>query len=430
MTVANWILPNYTAQTPSEYKRNIDACFMVAERFSTMFLCHEANPVAMSVVVSAGFVWDGIELSDIAEQSINVAAADVTNPRIDRIVYDPISGVAEYVQGTAATTPVAPAFPTGTQPLCKINVSAGVTSITNANISDERVIAADPDPEIIEVSDDYEIKSIDMGKIIHIAGGPCKLYLPPLEEISDGQGIEIVSNTSASQTIEPDFGDLLDGSASYVRIPSFERMVIRRVTSGVQAHWIMTERPAYSVGQVIEQTFATGSVQNILGRGWLPVNGAAVSRDAYANLWAAYADADDNSPWGNGDGSSTMLIPDDRGRMTIAVGEGVGLLPRALGESGGEESHILLQAEMPNFTPPYVESNHGHALTPFLVGDDTSPAVRVALGFAGQTGLFLGISPQQFLSTVFTNITVHSGGSGQAHNNMQPFVVVHKFIKV
>jgi hypothetical protein len=84
-----------------------------------------------------------------ATQTLAVAASDPTNPRIDIAilrVYDDTfdsSGLdeadLEIITGTPAGSPSAPATPSGAYKLADIAVAAGVTAITNGNITDFRV---------------------------------------------------------------------------------------------------------------------------------------------------------------------------------------------------------------------------------------------------------------------------------------------------
>lgn len=77
--------------------------------------------------------------------------------------------------------------------------------------------------------------------------------------------------------------------------------------------------------------------------GWLPCNGAAVSRSTYAALYAALGGP--NSPWGQGDGSTTFNVPDLRGRVQVGSGQGASPLSnRALGPGAGAE-RVTLAAE-------------------------------------------------------------------------------------
>lgn len=94
--------------------------------------------------------------------NVTLAAADPTNPRIDRIVaqvYDsalsdtlpttpvlaaPGGLVIRAVTGTPAGSPSAPATPTGAISLATVSVIANDTTITNADITDTRKSAGNP----------------------------------------------------------------------------------------------------------------------------------------------------------------------------------------------------------------------------------------------------------------------------------------------
>lgn len=92
----------------------------------------------MAVIVDAGAVFNNNVLTEKAAQSLTFTAP-TTNPRIDRIVLDPTTGIASSVAGTEAASPSPPAVPAGKQPVAKVALSVGQTSISNSNITDERV---------------------------------------------------------------------------------------------------------------------------------------------------------------------------------------------------------------------------------------------------------------------------------------------------
>ncbi len=132
--------------------------------------------------------------------------------------------------------------------------------------------------------------------------------------------------------------------------------------------------------------------------GWLLCNGAAVSRSAYADLFLAIG-----TTYGSGDGSTTFNLPNYGGRTLIGAGMGgvdsVGrpLTLRSLGQTGGEEVHQLIEAEMPR---------HKHTIS----------AASGAAG-SGNSGGDQGSKDTSF------------AGGDQPHNNMQPFAVVNYLIK-
>lgn len=96
-------------------------------------------------------------------------------------------------------------------------------------------------------------------------------------------------------------------------------------------------------------------------------------------------------------------LPDFRGRTPIGTGQGTGLTNRALGATGGAETHTLLVSEIPS---------HRHEVKSDIRGasGDVNPD-----GSLNQGNTSLG----------FTEFE----GGGQAHNNMQPFLAVNYIIK-
>ena len=119
--------------------------------------------------------------------------------------------------------------------------------------------------------------------------------------------------------------------------------------------------------------------------GWLSANGQAVSRATYAALFAKIG-----TTYGAGNGTTTFNLPDGRGRTLIGSGQGTGLTNRALGATGGAEAHQLTIPEMPAHTHTFGTSGSGGG----------------GISSGGQS------APQNTSSV----------GSGNAHNNMQPFM--------
>lgn len=131
--------------------------------------------------------------------------------------------------------------------------------------------------------------------------------------------------------------------------------------------------------------------------GFLRCDGAAVSRSAYADLFAVVG-----TVYGAGDGATTFNVPDLRGRVVLGTGQGSKLTARALGAKGGEETHVLTLAEMPS---------HAHGVTDYAGVNTTSPRINSQVGF-GEAG----------------RVTSAVGG-GQAHNTLPPFLGLTFLIK-
>jgi hypothetical protein len=141
--------------------------------------------------------------------------------------------------------------------------------------------------------------------------------------------------------------------------------------------------------------FSTGSVP----AGFLLGDGSAVSRTTYAALFAVLG-----TTWGPGDGSTTFNLPDTRGRSPLGSGTGSGLTARTVGQTGGEELHVLSVGEL---------AEHAHSYTNVAFGGNQNGA--------GGGGTSWGPSDQ----------TINTGNTGlnDGHNTMHPYYVASMIIK-
>lgn len=147
---------------------------------------------------------------------------------------------------------------------------------------------------------------------------------------------------------------------------------------------------------------ATGSILLYAGSsipdGFLPCDGAAVSRSTYSDLFGVIG-----TTYGLGDNTTTFNVPDFRGRSPLGVGHGTDLTNRALGDKGGEETHLLITGEMPSHTHSFPDD----------VAKTTGPYSLNASG-----------------GTIGTETpTLGSAGGDTAHNTMHPFLSVNHIIK-
>jgi len=94
----------------------------------------------MSVDVAAGVVRiNGTRYTEAGVTNLIVSAADVTNPRIDLIVYDQSAGNPAIVAGTPSVYPQVPDVTDDLDiPLALVYVAANETEITDAEITDIR----------------------------------------------------------------------------------------------------------------------------------------------------------------------------------------------------------------------------------------------------------------------------------------------------
>lgn len=170
----------------------------------------------------------------------------------------------------------------------------------------------------------------------------------------------------------------------------------------------LTQSALLAAGGVAPNNLPIGAILPFAGTsapdGFLDCDGSELSREEYADLFSAIEDT-----WGAGDGSTTFLIPDLRGRALIGAGTGAGLTARTVADTLGEEEHLLTAEE--SGLPA-----HNHE---FDWRDNTCSA-----GSDNETGDANG-SPT---TTVETSAAGPSDAD-EAHNTMQPSAVVMWIIK-
>ena len=164
-----------------------------------------------------------------------------------------------------------------------------------------------------------------------------------------------------------------------------------------------------------EYIMPTGAVLPYAGSsaptGFLLCYGQAISRSTYADLFSAIS-----TTYGTGDGSSTFNVPDLRGRVVAGqddmggssgdnlTGLSGGVNGDTLGATGGSETHTLITAEIPS---------HSHTVT--------------AHENPGGTGDSNGSEGGD--SSYDRSSTTSSTGGGDAHNNVQPTIILNYIIK-
>lgn len=136
--------------------------------------------------------------------------------------------------------------------------------------------------------------------------------------------------------------------------------------------------------------------------GYLLCQGQEVSRATFSQLDALMLA--DGYPFGSGDGSITFNLPDLRERVPVGVKSGGTF--NAIGDTGGEEEHLLTGLE--SGVKP-----HSHTLNTTQGGVDTNVELRFSSG-ANATQ-----------STVAAAVE----SADEAHNNMQPYLTLNYIIK-
>jgi microcystin-dependent protein len=174
--------------------------------------------------------------------------------------------------------------------------------------------------------------------------------------------------------------------------------------------------------------------------GWLLCQGQTISRVTYALLFSAMG-----TLYGSGDGSTTFLLPDLRGR--VPVGQTASGTFASLNNAGGAETHTLTIAQMPSHTHSQASHNHtfsgttnttgAHSHTAYgaLVNRGTGAQFR-ELTQASNGSSNVPTSSDGDHSHTYSGTTSSSSsiigttGSDSSHNNLQPYIVLNYMIKV
>lgn len=142
MTVATWAQPDYTTDTPTEYKTNIDAATSVLHGIGGQFAPHEASTPNMTIVVDAGIIQaSSTGWTEKAQQTSGTITAPSVNPRYDIAVINYSTGTLAIRTGSEAASPSDPALTAGDIPIARIQLQTSTTAITNSIIDDLRTFS-------------------------------------------------------------------------------------------------------------------------------------------------------------------------------------------------------------------------------------------------------------------------------------------------
>lgn len=122
-----------------------------------------------------------------------------------------------------------------------------------------------------------------------------------------------------------------------------------------------------------------------------------------------------------GDGKSTFALPDLRGRRVVGMGQGPGLSPYDIGQSGGEESVTLLVSELPAHRHPVVANTAvGTSLSPTnnFWAAQTSTNLYSNAPAPNIPGSTVAMSPSAILPT----------GGTLPHENRSPYLALNYII--
>lgn len=182
-------------------------------------------------------------------------------------------------------------------------------------------------------------------------------------------------------------------------------------------------------------------------QGWLLCDGSAVSRTTYSALFAVIG-----TTYGAGDGSTTFNIPNLAGRVVIGSSQS-----HALGTTGGAETVTITAGQIPSHSHVVPQHGHGNNIavtTPTLTHTitqqpeyeysapkmmngygDWSPGICLTETATASRQTSVSVSPHgtvvcQVSGSIDPCQAFNSGsnGSGEAHNNMQPYTAINYII--
>jgi microcystin-dependent protein len=151
---------------------------------------------------------------------------------------------------------------------------------------------------------------------------------------------------------------------------------------------------------------------NFAPRGWAFCNGQLLpiaQNTALFSLIGTYY---------GGDGRSSFGLPNLQGSFAMHHGQGPGLSPRDLGETGGSASVTLLPVQMPG---------HSHQLRATALAGSASPAGNAMS--AALTPASPPVAVKVYRSGVnkvaMAPDAVAAAGGSQPHNNRQPYLALN-----
>lgn len=282
----------------------------------------------------------------------------------------------------------------------------------------------------------YTVTSADMGSLItaDTTAGQFTITLPALSGIENGFRVsfQVIAGT-AGLIIDGAGAEEINGQANIVLARGHDRVEL--VSTG--STWLSSAADSSPIGMLAPYA-GTATPP-----GWLFAYGQAVSRTTYAGLFARLS-----TTYGAGDGSTTFNLPDLRGRLVAGKDDmggaaasrlttaGGGVDGATLGSTGGAETHTLTSAQMPVHT--HTANAHNHAITDpghtHTIDDMGTNSASTGTGANGNTQRYGNTQDSTNSATTGitvdnATVTINNAGSGNAHPNVQPTIVLNYIIK-
>lgn len=195
------------------------------------------------------------------------------------------------------------------------------------------------------------------------------------------------------------YDELLNYS-QYARVMDSLGMIYQSLVNNNKGN-ALTDNTKWAINTSVSIGDYKHSAQILNHNGWLICNGQAVSRTTYAGLFTIIGTA-----FGVGDGLTTFNLPDNRGRVAGAIGQGSGLTNRILGNAIGEEQHTQTINEMPS---------HSHSINRVAASSGGGAGIVADSALGGEMANLSTIAGRQLISNV---------GSGQPFNVIQPTLFI------
>lgn len=142
-------------------------------------------------------------------------------------------------------------------------------------------------------------------------------------------------------------------------------------------------------------------------KGWMFCNGSLLKISEYQALYALIG-----TTYG-GDGIKEFALPDLRGSVLVGQGNGVGLTPRPMGQTGGSERVVLNESQMPSHNHLFCATSQDNtSQTPggLLFGSDDSGTYKRYIA-----PIPTSPAPKYLL---LDETTIQQTGGSQAHSNL------------
>jgi microcystin-dependent protein len=149
---------------------------------------------------------------------------------------------------------------------------------------------------------------------------------------------------------------------------------------------------------------------NFAPRGWATCNGQLLAINSYSALFSLLG------TFYGGDGRTNFALPNLQSRVAIHQGQGQGLSPYTIGQNGGTENVTLNQGQMPQ---------HNHAAIASGANASVARPAGAVLALVG-TSIYAA-APD---GTQMNPGMIGMAGSGQPHQNIQPYLTVNFCIAV